>query len=208
VKITKYIHSCLLIKEANKAILIDPGNYTAEANVLDISNIESLDYLLVTHEHQDHMYIPLIKKIIAKFPNLNILSNQSVKTLLGKEGVNVSTDSDDFIQMESIPHEKVFGSEPPINTLFNINNIFSHPGDSFSFNSTNKVLALPVQAPWGSLTQAVDLAVSLGPEIIIPIHDWHWNESAKESFYKRLEKYFTNEEIKFISLQTGIEVEI
>jgi L-ascorbate metabolism protein UlaG (beta-lactamase superfamily) len=92
--------------------------------------------------------------------------------------------------------------------MFNIGNIFSDPGDSFSFKSTKKILALPVQAPWGSLTQAVELAVSLKPEVIIPIHDWHWNEIARNAFYKRLEDYFKNEGINFISPQTGVEITI
>lgn len=206
-QITKYLHSCLLVEEVGKKFLLDPGNYTAEAKVLNINNLDKLDYLLITHEHQDHMYIPLIKKILLKFPDLAIITNPSAKKLLEKEGINSSTKATDLIKVESVPHEKVFGGEPPMNILFRIDDL-THPGDSLHFNSSTKILALPVQAPWGSLTQAVKLAVSLKPKVILPIHDWYWNDIARELFYKRLESYFATLGIKFIGLKTGVQVTV
>lgn len=202
-KITKFIHSCLLIEESGKKVLIDPGNYSQE--VLDISKIGYLSYLLITHEHQDHMYLPLIKEILKKFPDVKVISNQSVAGILGAEGISVSTQGDGLIQIEEVPHEKVFGNIPPQNTLFRIAGKLTHPGDSYSFTSTTEVLALPVTAPWGSTTDAALLAEKLKPKVIVPIHDWHWNEKARQNMYKRLEDYFGSFGIKFMGLQTGIE---
>lgn len=153
-EVTKFIHSCLLVEIEGKKILFDPGNYTAEANVLDVNNLDNLDYLLITHEHPDHMYIPLIKKILNKFPSLQIITNPSAKALLEKEGISASIEPTDLIKVEKVPHERVFGSEAPANVLFKVGD-FTNPGDSFHFSSSTKVLALPLQAPWGSLTQAV-----------------------------------------------------
>lgn len=207
-KIIKFIHSCLLIEIDNKKILIDPGVYTANSNSLNLNLVNRLDYLLVTHEHADHMHLPLIKEIIIKFPNTKVISNSSVNKILEKEGISSSTTGDDLIKIEAANHEKVFGITPPENILFNIGGLFTHPGDSHSFISTNRILALPVQAPWCSLTQAVNLAEKLKPEIILPIHDWHWNEEAKSSFYQRLEDYFKNLGIKFIPLISSKEYEM
>ncbi len=206
-EITKYLHSCLLITEAGKTILIDPGNYTAEANVLNLDSFDNLDYLLITHEHPDHMYIPLIKEILGKFPDLPIITNPSAKTLLEKEGIMASVEPTDLIRIEAAPHERVFGGEPPTNILFKVGEL-TDPGDCLHFNSSTRILALPVQAPWGSLTQAVQLALSLKPEVILPIHDWHWNDVARNAFYKRLEAYFATQDIKFISLKTAEKVTI
>ena len=206
-EVTKYIHSCLLVDEGGKRFLFDPGNYTADANVLDVESLDSLDYLLITHDHADHMYIPLIRRILAKFPNLLIITNTSAKAILEKDGITASTEPTDLIKIEVVPHERVFGGEPPPNIMFKIGD-FTDPGDSHHFSSSTKVLALPVQAPWGSLTQAVELAVSLKPEVILPIHDWHWNEVAREAFYKRLEAYFATQRIKFISLKTAEKVTV
>ena len=206
-QVTKYLHSCLLVEDAGKKFLFDPGNYTAEANALNLDQIDQLDYLLITHEHQDHMYIPLIKMILSKFPSLLIITNHSAKEILAKEGINASTEPTDLIKVEPVPHEKVFGGEPPANILFKIND-FTDPGDSFHLNTSTRVLALPIQAPWGSLTQAVELAVSLKPEVVLPIHDWHWNDMARVAFYKRLENYFANMGIKFIALKTAEKVTV
>jgi L-ascorbate metabolism protein UlaG (beta-lactamase superfamily) len=78
-KITKFIHSCLIVEIENKNILLDPGSYTAEENALNIEEIDTLDYLLITHEHQDHMHLPFVKQIVKKFPEIKVMSNQSLK---------------------------------------------------------------------------------------------------------------------------------
>lgn len=202
-EVTKYIHSCLLVKAEGKTILIDPGEFTYNSKTLDINAIAQLDYLLITHEHADHMHLPFIKDILGRFPNLKILTNSSVKNLLAKEEISSGTESSELISIESVPHEKVFGIDPPENVLFAIGKDLTHPGDSFHFSSSTRVLALPLQAPWGTLTEAVELAESLKPQIVLPIHDWHWNDQARDSFYKRLEGYFENKEIRFIPLKTG-----
>lgn len=207
-KVTKFIHSCLLVEEDRKRILIDPGNYTREAGVLNISSLETLDYLLITHEHADHMDVSLLREIIAKFPNIKVMSNNSVAALLGKEGIKVSTESDQMVKMESVPHEKVFGSNPPENVMITIADKLVDPGDSHHFQTKTPILALPIQAPWGSLTQAVELAERIKPQIILPIHDWHWSDKAREILYKRLEDYFAKLGIKFIPLQIGQPVSI
>lgn len=205
-EITKYIHSCLLIEVDSKRLLIDPGNYTYESKTLDINVLEELNYLLITHEHPDHMYIPFIQEILARFPNLAILTNISAQEKLSAEGIKSTTDSLDIIKIQTVPHERVFGTESPANILFNIADTLTHPGDSLHFTSQTPVLALPVQAPWCSLTQTVEFAVSLKPQVVLPIHDWHWNDMARAAFYKRLDGYFTQQGIKFLSLETGQKV--
>src|SRR3990167_1958183 len=89
-KISKYIHSCLLVEDEGKTILIDPGNYTFEEKGLDIGKLEKLDFLLITHEHPDHMHMPLIKEILEKFPQAQIISNNSVKKILEERGINAT----------------------------------------------------------------------------------------------------------------------
>lgn len=207
-EITKYVHSCLLININGKTILIDPGNYSYDSKALDINILEKLDYLLITHEHPDHMYLPFIQEILAKFPDLTIVSNSSVQGKLSAEGIKSTTDSVDIIKVQIVGHERVFGTEPPANMLFNIADTLTHPGDSLHFTSQTPILALPIQAPWCSLTQAVEFAISLKPQVILPIHDWHWNDVARTAFYKRLEEYFAKNGIKFLSLETGQKVVI
>ena len=208
-KISKHVHSCLLIEEAGKVFLIDPGNYTVSENALDLSSIPQLDYLLITHEHQDHTDLSLIKEIFAKFPEVKIFSNSSVAVILEKEGIKVGTSGNELVTLETVPHEKIFMSNTLAkNVMFTIAGKFSHPGDSHHFETSSAILALPVQAPWGSTTAAVELAVKLKPKVIIPIHDWHWNEKARKSIYQRLEEYFRSLGIRFIGLETNEVVEV
>lgn len=206
--VTKFIHSCLLVEDQGKTFLVDPGVYTYQEKALNIDSLPYVDYLLITHEHPDHMFVPLIKEILLKFPGAIVITNFSAANILVKEKVPANTEAPDFIKIETIPHEKIFGGMAPENILFRINDYLTDPGDSHSFKSTTRVLALPVQAPWGSLTNAVNLAEKLKPEVIIPIHDWHWNEEARDTFYKRLVDYFAKINIKFIPLQTGQRVGI
>lgn len=205
-EITKFVHSCLLVELDNKRLLIDPGNYTFESKALDVNVLDRLDYLLITHEHPDHMYVSLIQEILAKFPDLSIITNSSAKEKLAAEGIVSTIESSEIIKTQTVPHERVFATDPPENILFNIADTLTHPGDSLHFTSTTPVLALPVQAPWCSLTQAVEFAISLKPQVVLPIHDWHWNDTARVAFYKRLEDYFAKNGIKFLSLETGQKV--
>lgn len=205
--ISKHIHSCLFITDQDKNILVDPGNYTYEERGLDLNSINNLDYLLITHEHPDHMHLPFIKEILNKFPSVQILSNRSVSEILKNGGIT-TVDSLDGVKMIEAPHERIFGGTPPLNVQFDIFDKLSDPGDSLQFTKIKEILALPLQAPWGSLTAAVEKAVSMKPKIILPLHDWHWNEKAREAFYERLKDYFAKFDIDFIPLKTGEEITV
>lgn len=202
-KITKFFHSCLLIEDEAETYLIDPGDYTYDAKVLDLTTIDHIDYVLITHEHQDHMHIPFIKEILSVFGSAKIITNSDAQAILEDAGITVAAEVPHHIRTQLIPHEKVFAGQPPTNMLFTINDKLTHPGDSHHFETTTPILALPVQAPWGTLTAAVALAEELRPKIIIPIHDWHWRDEAREAFYNRLRTYFEPKGIEFIGLPTG-----
>lgn len=208
-KISKHLHSCLLIDEQGKTILVDPGNYSYDAKALDINRLQNLDAIVITHEHMDHMYIPWIKEILEKFPNTPIYTTGSAKALLEKEGIqNVNTEGNEYITLESVPHEKIWVGAPAQNVLATLFGKFATPGDSHTFTTHVDILALPIAAPWGSTTRAVELALDLKPKVIIPIHDWHWRDEVREGFYQRLIEYFAQNGIDFKGVETGEVVEV
>lgn len=207
-KITKYLHSCLLVEDQGKSILTDPGSYTHNDKALDINTLQKLDFIAITHEHQDHMHIPFIKELLFKFPNVKIITNDSVAKILEKENIPSQIENNEFIKSMKVPHEKIFMGPVPANILLTLFGKVTHPGDSLSFNKTSKILALPITAPWGSTTWAVEKALELKPEIIIPIHDWHWKDTARKMFYDVLENYFGQFNIKFEKLETGTTIEV
>ena len=62
-KITKLGHCCLLIETKDKRILTDPGSYTVEAH----SKLGNIDYILFTHEHQDHYHLESLMGVALDF---------------------------------------------------------------------------------------------------------------------------------------------
>jgi L-ascorbate metabolism protein UlaG (beta-lactamase superfamily) len=122
-KISKHLHSCLLIEENGKTVIIDPGIFTYQEKALDIPTLSNLDYILITHEHPDHMHVPLIKDLLAKFSAAKIISNPSIEKILSGEQIPVHTDlsvipADAGIQFEEVPHESLWDTEPPQNVMF------------------------------------------------------------------------------------------
>lgn len=208
-KISKHVHSCLLVEDDGKVVLIDPGEYTYNEKALDISKLENLDLILYTHEHPDHFFAPFLKESLAKFPGTSIITNSSIVEFLKKENIEASSAGNDLVELVEVPHEHVFGvTQMPKNVLFKIFGKLTHPGDSLHFNLETDILALPVQAPWTSLTVAAEKALEWKPKIIVPIHDWHWNEAARNAFYQRLNKFFGEKGIEFKELKTGEIVEV
>lgn len=210
-KITKFVHACLLVEmpaPVNRTALFDPGVFSEAA--LDIDSLEFLDDIIITHQHSDHMHPPLIKKLQTKFPNVRITAPADAAAVLTTEGITgVTSDSSEGIVFFKAPHEH---GEPMFPTPDNIGvhylDLLSDPGDSHSFDETKSVLALPVTAPWGATVKAVNLALQLKPQYILPIHDWHWSDAARENMYEGLEKAFGQEGITFLPLMTGKPVVI
>ena len=203
-KITKFLHSCLLIENEGITILIDPGSYTYQENVFPLSMIGKIDYIAITHEHSDHMDISFLKELIHKYPMAKIIANQSINMTLIEKGIVTETEIGQFIKTTPLPHEKMLSLLPPANWGFTIFDDLLHPGDSLQFLSSPRILALPVQAPWEIMVQAAEKGLSAKPKVIIPIHDYHWNNNARLGFYQMLTSYFAQYDIQFLHPETGV----
>jgi L-ascorbate metabolism protein UlaG (beta-lactamase superfamily) len=206
-KITKFVHSCLLVETTDKVALFDPG--AMSANSVDVDKISSLDDIFITHIHQDHLDMDLLKKLVDKFPEVRITTTPEVVEKLVSENIKASIEPPEGVSFFDSPHENV---EPlfPVPQEIGINYLDSltDPGDSHSFNETKAILALPIQAPWGSTIKALNLALDLKPKFVLPIHDWHWREEAKTQMYNNFEKILGEEGITFYKLVDGEPVEI
>lgn len=209
-KITKFVHSCLLVEmpdPVNRTALFDPGVMSEPA--LDVNALEYLDDIIITHYHSDHMSVPLIKRLVAKFPDVRITAPSDACQQLKEQGITASDQAGEGIVFFDSPHESVAPMFPqPEEIGVHYLDKLSHPGDSHSFHETKAILALPVQAPWGSTVRAVNLALELKPQHVIPIHDWHWRDEAREQTYSSLEQLFAASGITFHKMQTGKPVVI
>jgi L-ascorbate metabolism protein UlaG (beta-lactamase superfamily) len=196
--IHKFTHSCLYIEDEGISFLFDPGTYTSNEKSLDVDNIPSLDYLLITHEHADHFDINLIRKITDKFPDAKILTNPSVQNLLSNENIDSSSQEEKMLLFRKAAHERVLGPEVE-NWTMTIGEKIFNPGDSYQFNSTKEVLILPIQAPWGHMVRAVKKAEQVKPKYVIPVHDWHWKKEARQALYEQAAHSLKKNNIIFIT---------
>jgi L-ascorbate metabolism protein UlaG (beta-lactamase superfamily) len=207
VKITKFVHSCLLVETPGRVALFDPGSMSTPS--INIDSLTSLDDIFITHEHGDHMDIAFIKRLVAKFPNVRITTTEEAVKQLAGEGIKASNTPPDGVTFFDSPHESVKPLfNPPQEVGIHYLDVLSHPGDSHSFHETKSILALPVAAPWGSTIKALNLALELKPKHVLPIHDWHWRDEAREQTYGMFERVLAEQGITFHKLQTGQPVEI
>lgn len=197
-----------MVENEGKVILVDPGNYSYESKALDINSLKQLDLIAITHQHADHMYIPWIKEIVEKFPQVKIITNASCVNLLAKEGIQATTNGNEFISLQPVPHEKIWMGSPAENTMITLFNRFATVGDSLTFEKSPEILALPVTAPWGSTEWAVETALHVQPKVIIPIHDYHWKDEWRKNMYQRLHEFFATKGIDFKAIETGEIIEV
>ena len=205
-KITKYAHSCLLLEDQGKIVLIDPGSFSE--GVLPVEKLTQMDYLLITHEHFDHFSLPLVKQLVAKFPKIKIITTNTIKDLLANENISATTIGDEIVNVTPVPHESNVGYKSPQNIMVTVFGRLAHPGDSHTFSTNAEILALPVVAPWGTTARAVELAEELKPKIAIPIHDAIINDSERKEVYAFVGNELSAKGIDFKKIENGQPIEV
>ncbi|MDB5266819.1 MAG: hypothetical protein JWN89_634 [Parcubacteria group bacterium] len=176
-KITKLGHCCLLLETKGQRILTDPGSYTVDAH----SQLTNVDYILYTHEHQDHYHLESLKVLIGKNPQAIIYTNDSVSELLTKEGIaHTLVRNGEAVSLGEISvvgigeeHAQMHSSIPLSSNIgFLIDERLWYPGDAFTNPEREiEILALPVSGPWMKIGEAIDYAFLLKPKKAFPVHD-------------------------------------
>ncbi len=208
-RITKFVHSCVLVETPEAAVLFDPGVYSYESGTIEVNSLPELTHLVITHEHADHFHLPFVTELCERFQNLIIVTTEGVAaSLRGKVKASIHTESVGPFVIFKSPHENLPTGMPPQNIGVHFLDSFTHPGDSHSFSETKKILAMPMTAPWGSMTAAMNKIVELKPEVVIPIHDWHWRPEALDAMYIRLKEVLAKQNIDFIIPKDGQAVEL
>ncbi len=173
--ITKFGHCCLLVEVRGVRMLTDPGNYSTTPEV------EGIDVILITHEHQDHLHVESLQAVLARNPKAQIFSHVGVGKILDDAGVPCTLISDGetvvvkgvSIESSGSEHACIHHDLPVVqNTGFYIDQTLFYPGDSFhNPNKEIAVLALPVAGPWMKLEEAIEYAKLIQPKVVFPVHD-------------------------------------
>ncbi|MEN8041032.1 MAG: MBL fold metallo-hydrolase [Actinomycetota bacterium] len=181
VTITKLVHACLLVEANGKRILLDPGVFTSMDERFDLSMVEGVDRILITHEHADHVDADLVRRVLEQSNDASVETTSSVQAILADEGIDAVTEG---TPQFAAPHERIPVGPGPQNTGFHVEGVLSHPGDSHSFVETMPILAMPFMAPWGSLVGGVDRTRLVKPRYVIPIHDWFLSGGGRKVMYQ------------------------
>ena len=215
-KIKKLLHSCLLIEENDKNILIDPGSWSFSAKGIKVSDVPKLDAIFITHSHGDHCSPEIIKEFIAR-DSVPVYCNSDIANVLADKGVTTASiaiphtvEVAGFIVTSAeAPHGRLPWSTA-INNGFWINKRVFLPGDSheFTLDTAPEVLVLPIAAPWGTATRAIELALSLKPKHVIPCHDFVIDEDFREMMLTNVGKSLTPSGIEYHPLTPTDTLEI
>lgn len=175
-KITKLGHCCLLVEEGSLRILTDPGAWTTAQN-----EVAGIDVILITHEHQDHLHVESVQKILQNNPQANIYANKSVGKILDQHGIphmllehgQKAEVMGVVIEAYGERHAHIYETMPDVvNTGYFLAGRFFYPGDAFyNLGRPVEVLALPVAGPWMKISEAIDYARAIKPKKCFPVHD-------------------------------------
>lgn len=199
INITLFKHASLAIEYKGLEIYVDPVTKVGETQI-DYTNLPKADYILVTHEHWDHLD-PVAIQELSK-PTTKIILNATSEKQLGKGtimGNNEEMDLADGIKLESVPaynttpgREKFHPKGNGNGYILNIDGTRIYiAGDTEDIpemaNIKNIDLAfLPVNQPYTmTIDQAEKAALTIKPKILIP---YHFSDTPIKELKDRLDK--------------------
>lgn len=210
-KLTKLNHSTLLINYKDTNILFDPGDYSIE----ETKSLTNLDLLIITHTHLDHLHMDSVKIIIQNNPQIHIIGNSEVASMLEQEGIKAEVcekgQSTDFngikIQSYDFPHVTIWKDmQHPQNTGYVLDNEFYTPGDSYGvIEKKIKVCAFMITGPACKVNEALEFAIEQKPGIGIGIHDGMLNRMTGSQILPT--KVLPEKGVQYFNLELGKEYE-
>lgn len=209
-KLTKFVHACVLVEHEGKAVLFDPGIFSWNSGLVDVAALPELEAVVVSHKHADHCAEPFVRALAERFSDVQWFAPSDTHDVLREWGAQrITNQSQDDILAAEENHAPVEPfAEQVLNLACHWNNVVTHPGDIHTFEGTKDVLLLPVQAPWGTTIRAVQLALELKPRFVLPIHDWMWNDDWRQVCYDRFKQLLSEQNITFLRPVNGEALEV
>lgn len=206
-KISKYLHSCLVFELEGYKLLFDPGKFTFAEGIVTPQMFADVNSIIITHIHPDHLDTENLKEIAA-LSNAPIYTNTQVGDVLQKQGIAHTVWHDGEYQLgpfklQAIPvlHEPILDNLPAQMTGFLINGKVLHPVDSMEdalLNYKNiEVLIMVTMAPFANELRITGFADKLAPKQILPVHDGYAKEFFIKQRYEAYQKHFDKQGIKF-----------
>ncbi|MBE7190659.1 MBL fold metallo-hydrolase [Jatrophihabitans endophyticus] len=174
-RITKLEHAALILEEAGRRLVIDPGGLTNP--ILDLTDV---DAIVITHEHADHWTADQLHRLLDANPGVPIYGPAGVAK--AAEGIDVVTVHPFETVEVAAWNLKFFGGNhavihPSIPVIDNVgvlvNDALYYPGDSFYVPVGVEIdtLAAPAGAPWMKISEGMDFVAQVHAKRTFPTHD-------------------------------------
>ncbi|MBD1384095.1 MBL fold metallo-hydrolase [Mucilaginibacter rigui] len=206
-KITKYLHSCLVFEQDGYKLLFDPGKFSFAEGRVTPQMFADVDSIIITHIHPDHLDIENLKKIV-DLSKATVYTNTQVGETIAKEGLTYSlieqgTYNIGPFKLDAFPvqHEPLLDNPTPQMTCFLINDKILHPVDSMETRLTEytgiELLIMVTMAPFANELRIAGFADRVRPKRILPVHDGYAKDFFIEQRYKNYSRHFEKAGIKF-----------
>ena len=211
-KITKLVHSCLLVEQDGKKALVDPGGFSWKSGIIsDQSILRDVDYVVITHIHADHLDETFANVVHELSPNALWYSTPEVVAKLKSLGIraHIKSDLTDVKIIESAHADLDPWNTQPEHTSFILFSELFVSGDCQKHSSLHgaRVLAGPINGgPWGAVVGELKMIqhLKVKPEVFVPLHDWHWNDEARAAIYSQLPAVMEKFGVRFMPAIDGI----
>ena len=206
-KISKYLHSCLVFELDGYKILFDPGDYSFIEGLVTPQMFADVKVVVITHIHPDHFVIDILKSIIDA-SGAQVITNSQVGQQLDKAGIKYTILEEATVhlgpfKLQAFPvkHALIMDNPLPQMTGFLINDKVLHPVDSMEdklleFKNV-ELLIMVTMAPFASEVMIAAFADKLQPRQILPVHDGYAKQFFIEKRYAAYVKHFDRLGIKF-----------
>ena len=180
-ELTKHGHACIVIRDGDQRIVVDPGAFT------DATALDGASAVLITHEHADHFEPQRLRAALDADPSLQVWTNSSVAAQLEGLGdrVHVVGHGDAVtvagldVHVHGELHAEIHPDVPRIpNVGFLIGGQVFHPGDALTVpDEPVTTLLLPVHAPWSKVADVIDYVRAVHADQAYAVHDGLLNDT-------------------------------
>lgn len=196
-------NSCLLLSTDAGTTLFDPGFFSWDADEVALDDLGDVQRVLITHAHADHVHPEFVRWLIDRGEDVAVHTNADVASLLAEHDIEASEDAPDGTTYEDVLHEPIPTGDTPPNRSWTVQDVLTHPGDSYAPTASADVLALPLMTPWGSMTASVEFARRLAPGAVVPIHDFYLSAWGRSFAMDLAEKGLDGSGIEVLRLDWG-----